>query len=98
MMGLSRKRLAGLLLQESFLLSLAGGVAGTGMGLLLIIPFGGLIETSLHLPFLIPNIGEIGLIVLGTLVMISIAGPLASGYATYRLSHVDPATILREGN
>ncbi len=98
MMGLSRKRLAGLLLQESFLLSLAGGVAGTGMGLLLIIPFGKLIETSLHLPFLIPTIGEIGLIVLGTLVMISIAGPLASGYAAYRLSHVDPATILREGN
>lgn len=97
-MGASRNMLARILLKESFLLSVFGGAAGILMGLLIVISFGGLIETGLNLPFLVPGIKEIGLLAFGTMAVLSMSGPLASVYAVFRLSCADPATILREGD
>lgn len=98
MVGLSRKQLSRIMLTESFLLSLAGGVAGVLMGLITVIPFGTYIETMLHLPFLIPPWGDIAFVAGGTLLVICFVGPLASAYAAWRLSRIDAATIFREGN
>ena len=98
MLGMSQKRLASVMLAESFILSFIGGLAGVFMGLLTVLPFGSYIETVLHLPFLIPGWKEIILLTIGTVVVICVVGPLAAGYATLRLSRVDAATIFREGN
>lgn len=97
-MGVSRKSLAQILLKESFLISILGGTAGVFMGLLVVIPFSGLIEMGLNLPFLIPGIKEIAFLSGGTMAVLCAAGPLASAYAVFRLSRVDPAMILREGD
>ena len=60
-MGTSRRKLAGILLKETLILSVSGGAAGVLMGLLVVIPFSGLIETGLKLPFLLPGIRETGM-------------------------------------
>lgn len=96
-MGTSRRKLAGILLKETLILSVSGGAAGVLMGLLVVIPFSGLIETGLKLPFLLPGIRETGWLAFAAMVVICLAGPAASAYAVLRLSRVDPATILREG-
>ena len=57
-MGTSRRKLAGILLKETLILSVSGGAAGVLMGLLVVIPFSGLIETGLKLPFLLPGSGK----------------------------------------
>ena len=77
--------------------ALSGGAAGVLMGLLVVIPFSGLIETGLKLPFLLPGIRETGWLAFAAMAVICLAGPAASAYAVLRLSRVDPATILREG-
>ena len=96
-MGTSRRKLAGILLKETLILSVSGGAAGVIMGLLVVIPFSGLIETGLKLPFLLPGIRETGWLAFAAMAVICLAGPAASAYAVLRLSRVDPATILREG-
>lgn len=96
-MGTSRRKLAGILLKETLILSVSGGAAGVLMGLLVVIPFSGLIETGLKLPFLLPGIRETGWLAFAAMAVICLAGPVASAYAVLRLSRVDPATILREG-
>ena len=98
LLGTSRRMLAGIILKESAILSVAGGIAGVFSGILMIIPFGSLIEASLNLPFLIPEPSK--LILLGgvTLLVLGVIGPIAAAYAAFRLSRVDPAAILREGN
>lgn len=96
-MGTSRRKLAGILLKETLILSVSGGAAGVFMGLLVVIPFSGFIETGLKLPFLLPGIRETGWLAFAAMAVICLAGPAASAYAVLRLSRVDPATILREG-
>ena len=96
-MGTSRRKLAGILLKETFILSVSGGAAGVFMGLLVVIPFSGLIETGLKLPFLLPGVVKTGWLAFAAMAVICLAGPAASAYAVLRLSRVDPATILREG-
>lgn len=50
-MGTSRRKLAGILLKETLILSVSGGAAGVLMGLLVVIPFSGLIETGTETAF-----------------------------------------------
>ena len=98
LIGASRKMLAKMLVLEAVFLSAIGAFIGIALSGALLYAFSGLIESNLGLPFLLPtwvtslSIG--GFTLLTTL----IAGGISSGYAAWRLSHVDAGTVLREGN
>ncbi len=98
LIGTSRRMLSGMILKESAMCGLAGGLLGVIAASAIVFPFTTLIETSLKLPYLRPSIPD--MILLGLLAVLAsvVVGSLASSYASFRLSRVDPGTVLREGN
>ena len=98
LLGTSRAMLGGLILKESALCSLAGGVLGVLLASLIVFPFTTLIETKLGLPYLRPEISNVFLLGLASLAAAVAIGAAASVWASIRLSRVDPGTVLREGN
>ena len=93
-----RSMLSGLVLKESALCSLTGGVLGVLSASMIVFPFTTLIETKLSLPYLQPEISSVLLLALGSLAATVIIGAAASAWASFRLSRVDPGIALREGN
>ena len=65
---------------------------------MIVFPFTTLIETKLSLPYLQPEISSVLLLALGSLAATVIIGAVASAWASFRLSRVDPGIALREGN
>ena len=98
LLGMSRRLLGGMVTKEALVCGLAGGLLGIGLGLLILIPFTGLIETSLGLPYLMPGAGTVALLAAGTLLLAAAISAVSSAFAARRLSRVDPGTVLREGN
>ncbi|MBR1811056.1 MAG: FtsX-like permease family protein [Clostridia bacterium] len=96
--GTSRSRLARIILAESALVSLLGGVFGILLGTAVVFPFSNLIESKLGLPFLLPGTGDILLLAALTLAVSVLVGAAAASYAAVKLSRVDTGLILREGN
>ena len=96
--GASRGMLSLMVLTESFLCGLLGGLTGTGLAALLLFPFARLIESMLGLPYLMPETGTILLLAAGTVLLSAVVAALSSVMAAVRLSRVDPGTALREGN
>jgi len=97
LLGTSRRALCGLVLAESALCSLAGGLLGVGAAALAVFPFTALIESRLGLPYLTPDGGTVLALALATVAGTVLVGALASGRAAWRLSRTDPGTTLREG-
>ena len=97
LLGTSRSMLGGLILKESALCSLAGGVLGVALASLIVFPFTTLIETKLGLPYLRPGISSVLLLGLASVLATVTIGAAASTRASFRLSRVDPGTVLREG-
>ena len=98
LLGMSRGMLGRMVLKESALCGLLGGAAGTAIASLALFPLSTLIESNLGLPYLMPDIGRIILLAVLTILLSAAIGALASGWAAWRLSRVDPGTALREGN
>ena len=97
LLGASRQGLGRLILAETSLCSLAGGLLGVGVAALVVFPFTALIETRLKLPYLTPDGITVLLLAAGTVAGTVAVGALASAWAARRLSHADPGTTLREG-
>ena len=89
--------LSGLILKESALCSLTGAICGTALGAILVFPFTTLIETSLKLPYLVPDAGTIILYACIAIMVTVPAGCAAAFRTASKLSRVDPGTTLREG-
>ena len=98
LVGASRGMLSRMVLLESALCGLLGGLLGVGLAALLLFPFSGLIESALNLPYLMPDTGKTLLLAAGTVLLSVIVAALSSVMAAYRLSRIDPGTALREGN
>lgn len=98
LVGAYRGMLSRMVLLESALCGLLGGLIGVGAAAALLFPFSQLIETALKLPYLMPDAGKTLLLAAGTVLLSVIAAALASVGAAHRLSRVDPGTALREGN
>lgn len=98
LVGASRGQLSRVVLLESALCGLMGGVAGTGLAALMLFPFAQLIESALRLPYLMPRTGTVLLLAAGTVLLSMLVAALSSVIAAYRLSRVDPGIALREGN
>ena len=97
LVGASRGQLSRVVLLESALCGLMGGVAGTGLAALMLFPFAQLIESALRLPYLMPRTGTVLLLAAGTILLSMLVAALSSVIAAYRLSRVDPGIALREG-
>ena len=87
-----------MVLLESALCGLLGGLLGVGLAALLLFPFSGLIESALNLPYLMPDTGNTLLLAAGTVLLSVTVAALSSVMAAYRLSRIDPGAALREGN
>ncbi len=98
LVGASRGMLSRLVLLESALCGLLGGLIGVGLAALMVFPFARLIESVLNLPYLLPDTGKVLLLAAGTVCLSALVAALSSVMAAYRLSRVDPGTALREGN
>ena len=98
LVGASRGMLGRMVLTESSLCGLLGGLIGVGTAALLLFPFAQLIESALQLPYLMPSAAVILLLALGTVLLAVAVSALSSMIAAYRLSRVDPGTTLRAGN
>ena len=98
LVGASRGMLARMVLLESSLCGLLGGLIGVGLAALLLFPFAQLIESALKLPYLMPDAGKALLLAAGTILLSVAVAALSSVIAAYRLSRIDPGTALREGN
>lgn len=96
--GASRGRLAGIVLCESLMIGLAGGIIGVAAGCAAVFPFSGLIETKLGLPFLIPDLGQTAVLAALAVLASVAAGPVTSAFAAIKASKVDTGLILREAN
>lgn len=96
-LGATRKQLSRLLLAESLLISIAGGVLGTGAAALVVFPFSIAIAQRLGLPYLVPNGTEILGLLLTSLAASFAAGPLAAASSAWRISRADASVTLREG-
>ena len=95
LMGTSRRRLARVAFLESLWISLAGGMLGTALAAVLVLPFTTLIETFLGLPYLTPSFPRIlGLCLLAIFLSVAV-GSLASSFTVRRLSRIDPGATLR---
>ena len=96
-MGASRKILSKIVFIEGVGISLAGSLLGTAVGVFVILPFSGYIETKLSLPFLLPKAGFLILAALLSVVLSTAAGAVSSQVAASRVSRIDTGTILRSG-
>lgn len=97
LLGAPRGGLARLMLAESALCSMAGGLLGVGIAALFVFPFATLIETRLGLPYLTPPAAVILALAAGTVLMTLVIGALASAWSAWRLSRTDAGITLREG-
>ncbi len=96
--GFSRRKLGTQVMSETLVICLIGAVIGIAIASAVVFPFSRLIETQSGLPFLSPGIlTSLGYAALAFGAVI-LTGPLASVYSAYRLSRVDTAKILREGD
>ncbi|MBR1471487.1 MAG: FtsX-like permease family protein [Lachnospiraceae bacterium] len=98
MLGASRKELAGIVLLEGMLLSLAGSILGVVLGILAVVPFAGLIEQTIGLPFLLPEAGRLLMVAVAAVLLPVLFGAVSSGIAAYRIAGTDAGTILRAEN
>ena len=96
--GASRGMLGRMVLLESALCGLLGGLVGVGLAALVLFPFAQFIESALKLPYLMPDAGKMLLLAAGTVLLSAAVAALSSVIAAYRLSRMDPGTVLREGN
>ncbi|MDR1470655.1 MAG: FtsX-like permease family protein [Spirochaetaceae bacterium] len=96
-LGATRRRLVGMVLGESFIAGIAGGVAGIALASLAVFPFSTLLSERLELPYLDAPPSRIMLFVAGSLFLSALVGPLASLYAALRMSRAETYFTMREG-
>lgn len=96
-LGAPQKKLIRLLLAESLIISAAGGAAGIALAALTVFPFSIAIGRQFNLPYLVPDGGQITGLLLVSLVVTLLAGPLAAASSARRVARMDPSLSLREG-
>ena len=98
LVGASGRMLARIALLESAACGLIGGLTGIVLAAVGVFSFSSLIESSLGLPYLLPDFTTLLILAAGTLVLSAAVSALASAFSAWRLSRVNPGTALREGN
>ncbi len=97
-MGASSKKLVRIVLGEAGLISVIGGISVALIAVLICVPFAGLMETELQMPFLLPGPAGLILLTLASAAVSAAAGLLSSGISARRISGIDTAFLLRGEN
>lgn len=97
-LGASRARLAGFVFKENAILTLTGGVIGVLLTVIIILLFSPLIEQSIGLPFLLPNVVTLCVAGLITVIVTVAAGALTAAISAFKISKIDTGLILRGDN
>ena len=97
-LGASRKELAGIVLLEGVQLCLTGSLTGVMLGGLAVVPFAGLIEQKLGLPFLLPPTSILLMTAVVTVLLTVLFGAVSSAVAAWQIARTDAGTILRAEN
>ena len=96
--GASRRKLAGILLEEGLMVSCLGSVIGAAVAVCAALLLSGVIENSLNMPFLLPGAAGFIAMTAGSIAASIAAGSLSSGISAWRISGIDTAVILRGEN
>jgi putative ABC transport system permease protein len=95
-LGASRVQLAGIILRESLLVSLAGAGFGLVLACAVLFPFETYISTRLRLPSLLPGNAALLATMGGTFLIAVLTGPLACMFSAIRLGRSEICLALRE--
>ncbi len=93
--GASRQKLAGIVMQEALLTGFVGSLVGVVVSLLVIVPFNTLIEEQMNLPFLLPEVGNIAGYAVITVLVSVVSCAVAVTFSAFRISRIDTSLILR---
>lgn len=96
-LGATRRKLIGLLLVESFMISLSGGIIGTSIASITIFPFSTYIGDKLQLPYIQPQLSVIMGILGLSLCLTIVIGPVTSIYSAIKISKAETYLTMREG-
>lgn len=97
-MGASRKKLSGIILKESLMVSISGSVIGAVLAAGLMLLFGGTFEDILDLPFLLPSALPLAAMTAASIIISVLAASAAAAISAWRISSADTALILRGEN
>ena len=96
--GMSRRSLAWLVMQEALLSGACGAVIGTAAALIGMLSFRSAIGAQIGLPFLLPGTAGTAGLALGAVMAVMLSGAAAAACTAYRISQIDTARILRGDN
>jgi putative ABC transport system permease protein len=96
-LGATQKKLVGLVLSESSIAAGLGAVTGIALACIIVFPFSVLIGEKLELPFLDAPLFNIAALILASLFLSVLVGPLSSLYSALRISKAETYFTLREG-
>lgn len=96
-LGATRKKLASIILEEAFYISLIGSVIGAAVGALLVFPFNVYIGDRLGLPYIQPTVGRIAMFLVADLIIVTLAGSLSAFAAALKISRAETYITMRDG-
>ena len=96
-LGMTRGKLSHLLLGEAVILSGVGSLLGTGLGILIMIPFSAAIGNQLSMPYLQSSLSGMLTTILLSVLITLLFGPLAASGTAWKISRAETYLTLREG-
>ncbi len=94
-MGASKSMLSLVNGTEAGILSLGGAALGTGLAVLFILPFMGLIRNAMGLPLMNPGIGSLILLVILSILLSGIVGMMVAHLSASRITGKDTGLLIR---
>ncbi len=94
--GASKKKLRNIILSEAFIISLFASFLGTGLGILGLVILKPLVVKALNIPFLLPPIAYLILIIALCFIIGVLVGPLSSLFTVRKVNKYDIYASLRE--
>jgi putative ABC transport system permease protein len=95
-LGSPRRFVLQSLLAEAVMLGLGGGAVGLALAVLALYLFHNLLVVSLGIPFLLPSLASLALVIGGGLGAALITVMVAAALPAYRISRQEPALAMRE--
>ncbi len=93
--GYTKTKLAALMLKESIIVSLIGAVIGIITSSLFTYAFRLAIQNKVGVPYVSPSIGQLAIILLISLAITLIIGPLSAAYGAWKITKEEPAHLIK---